>query len=98
MFMNCKYYHLALQAALVQNNVRDHSKGYEEVKLHIYSPSTIRKVTIALSWLGILRSVLSVVLDPEHQIKLLIKEFDEKLLHPGLERVFSELCRHYWIL
>lgn len=44
-------------------------------------------------------SVHPVVLDPEHKItQLLIRDFDERLLHPGPERVFSELQRHYWVL
>lgn len=44
-------------------------------------------------------SLHPVVLDPEHQItKLLIKEFNEQLFHPGPECVFSELRRRYWIL
>lgn len=40
-----------------------------------------------------------VVLHPHHKVtKLLIKHFDERLLHPGPDRVFAELRRHYWIL
>lgn len=36
-----------------------------------------------------------IILDPSHQItKLLIQDFDHKLLHPGPERVLAE----YWIL
>ncbi|XP_023204733.1 uncharacterized protein LOC111611638 [Xiphophorus maculatus] len=30
--------------------------------------------------------------------KLIIKQFDDKLHHPGQERVFSELRRHYWVI
>ncbi|KAI7790024.1 hypothetical protein IRJ41_019694, partial [Triplophysa rosa] len=38
-----------------------------------------------------------IVLDPKNAItKLLIKEFDERLLHPGAERVYAEM--RYWIL
>ncbi len=41
----------------------------------------------------------SIVLDPSHPItKLLIKDFDHRLLHAGPDRVFSELRRTYWIL
>lgn len=40
-----------------------------------------------------------IVLDPRHTItKLLVKEFDERLLHPGAERVYAEIRRQYWIL
>ncbi|XP_073766348.1 uncharacterized protein [Danio rerio] len=40
-----------------------------------------------------------IVLHPQHPTtKLLIKEFDERLLHPGTERVYAELRRQYWIL
>lgn len=40
-----------------------------------------------------------IVLDPAHQIvKLLIQDYDDKLLHPGPERVLAELRRQYWIL
>ncbi|XP_067306912.1 uncharacterized protein [Pseudorasbora parva] len=40
-----------------------------------------------------------IVLDPKHAVtKLLIKEFDERLLHPGAERVYAEIRRQYWIL
>lgn len=36
------------------------------------------------------------VLDPKHHvIQLLIKDYDERLLHPGPERVFAELRRSY---
>ena len=40
-----------------------------------------------------------VVLDPKHPLTaLLIKKYDEDLRHPGVERVFAELRRKYWIL
>ncbi len=40
-----------------------------------------------------------IVLDPKHTItKLLIREFDERLLHSGAERVYAEMRRQYWIL
>ena len=40
-----------------------------------------------------------VVLDPAHPItKLIIKECDDHLHHPGPERVFAELRRRFWIL
>lgn len=40
-----------------------------------------------------------VVLDPQHYLtKLLIKDYDTTLLHPGPERVFAEVRRRYWIL
>ncbi|XP_014876949.1 uncharacterized protein LOC106939156 [Poecilia latipinna] len=40
-----------------------------------------------------------IVLDPRHPaVKLLIKDMDEHLKHPGTERVYAELRRHYWIL
>lgn len=39
------------------------------------------------------------VLEPSHPVtKLLIKDFDHRLLHAGPDRVFSELRRTYWIL
>lgn len=40
-----------------------------------------------------------IILEPNHPItKLLIKHYDEKLLHPGPERVLAEMRRRYWIL
>lgn len=40
-----------------------------------------------------------VVLDSHHQVtRLIIKHFDERLLHPGPDRVFAELRRHVWVL
>ncbi len=40
-----------------------------------------------------------IVLDSRHPAtKLLIRDFDERLLHPGTERVYAELRRQYWIL
>lgn len=40
-----------------------------------------------------------IVLDPQHPItKLIIKDFDQRLLHPGAERVYAEIRRQYWIL
>lgn len=40
-----------------------------------------------------------VILDPSHPVtKLLIQEFDDRLHHPGTERVFAELRRSFWIL
>ncbi|XP_037604330.1 uncharacterized protein LOC119475569 [Sebastes umbrosus] len=40
-----------------------------------------------------------VVLDPSHPVtKLLVKDFDDRFLHSGPERVFAEIRRHYWIL
>lgn len=44
-------------------------------------------------------SIHPIVLDPSHPItKLLVKDFDERLLHPGSEGVFSEIRRQYWVL
>lgn len=46
-----------------------------------------------------LDAIHPVVLDPHHALtKLLIKQFDVSLLHPGPERVLAELRRRYWIL
>eukprot|EP00064_Thunnus_orientalis_P010234 superscaffoldBa00001369_g10260 len=46
-----------------------------------------------------LKEIHPIVLDPGHPTtKLLIKEFDERLLHPGLEQVYGEIWRQYWIL
>ncbi|KAL3979043.1 ATP-binding cassette, subfamily B (MDR/TAP), member 9 [Sarotherodon galilaeus] len=40
-----------------------------------------------------------VLLEPAHPVtKLLIQRCDNKLNHPGAERVFAELRRKYWIL
>ncbi|XP_021324376.1 uncharacterized protein [Danio rerio] len=44
-------------------------------------------------------TVHPIVLDPNHPItRLLIKQYDAKLGHPGPERVFAEMRRYYWIL
>ncbi len=46
-----------------------------------------------------LHALHPIVLHPHQQItKLLIKEYDDNLLHPGSERVLAELRRRYWIL
>lgn len=40
-----------------------------------------------------------IVLDAHHPVtRLLIKHYDCKLHHPGAERVFAEIRRHYWII
>lgn len=40
-----------------------------------------------------------IVLDPKHPFtKLIIQDYDEKLCHPGPERVFTEIRRRYWVL
>ncbi len=40
-----------------------------------------------------------IVLDPHHWVtKLLIRDYDSKLCHPGPERVFGEIRRNFWIL
>ena len=40
-----------------------------------------------------------IILDPKHPTtQLIIKQYDESLLHPGPERVFGELRRKYWIV
>lgn len=40
-----------------------------------------------------------IILDPKHPTtQLIIKDYDESLLHPGPERVFGELRRKYWIV
>ncbi|NP_001410306.1 uncharacterized LOC100150025 [Danio rerio] len=40
-----------------------------------------------------------VVLDPRHPVTLLIiRDYDERLHHPGTERLFAEIRRTYWIL
>lgn len=44
-------------------------------------------------------TVHPVILDPKNHItQLLIKEYDQRLHHPGPERVFASLRRNYWIL
>ncbi|XP_026115567.1 uncharacterized protein LOC113094113 [Carassius auratus] len=46
-----------------------------------------------------LDSVHPIVLAPQHPVtKLIIKDYDKKLHHPGPERVFAELRRTYWVL
>ncbi len=46
-----------------------------------------------------LEAIHPIVLDPSHHItKVLIKETDQQLLHPGSERVLAELRCQYWIL
>lgn len=40
-----------------------------------------------------------IVLDPIHPVtKLLIKQYDTQLHHPGTERVFADIRRRFWIL
>eukprot|EP00063_Salmo_salar_P073595 XP_014048430.1 PREDICTED: uncharacterized protein LOC106601054 [Salmo salar] len=40
-----------------------------------------------------------IILDSRHpSTRLLIKSYDERLLHPGPERVYGEMRRKYWIL
>ncbi|KAJ8369138.1 hypothetical protein SKAU_G00091660 [Synaphobranchus kaupii] len=40
-----------------------------------------------------------IVLDSHHPVtKLIIQDFDEKIHHPGAERVFAEVRRRYWVL
>lgn len=40
-----------------------------------------------------------IVLAPEHAVtKLLVQDYDNRLLHAGPERVFAEIRRTYWIL
>ncbi len=40
-----------------------------------------------------------IVLDPHHWVtKLLIRDYDSKLCHPGPEGVFGEIRRNFWIL
>ena len=44
-------------------------------------------------------AVHPIILDPKHPLsKLIIKDYDEHLLHPGTERVFAEVQRKYWVL
>ncbi len=46
-----------------------------------------------------LDAIHPILMDPGHSTtKLLIKETDRRLLHPGSERVLAELRRQYWIL
>ncbi|KAL0150553.1 hypothetical protein M9458_054146 [Cirrhinus mrigala] len=49
---------------------------------------------------GIEDSVLHpLVLDPSHPVsRLIIQHYDDKLHHPGSERLFGEIRRYYWIL
>ncbi|KAK7881024.1 hypothetical protein WMY93_030613 [Mugilogobius chulae] len=43
--------------------------------------------------------IYPIVLDPSHAVtRLIIKDMDARLLHPGTDRVFAELRRQYWIL
>ncbi len=40
-----------------------------------------------------------VVLDSKHPVThLIIHHYDNQLHHPGSERLFAEIRRHYWIL
>ncbi len=40
-----------------------------------------------------------VVLDSRHPVtRLIIPHYDKQLHHPGSERLFAEIRRHYWIL
>ncbi len=40
-----------------------------------------------------------IVLDPHHPLtKLIIRDYDDSLHHPGSERLFTELQRKFWVL
>ena len=40
-----------------------------------------------------------IILDPSHAVtRLIIKDVDARLLHPGPDRVFAEIRRQYWVL
>lgn len=40
-----------------------------------------------------------ILLAPQHPVtRLIIKDYDERLHHPGPERVFAEIRRTYWVL
>ncbi len=40
-----------------------------------------------------------IVLDPQNPVtRLIIRDYDERLHHPGSERLFAEIRRTYWIL
>ncbi len=40
-----------------------------------------------------------IVLDPQNPVtRLIIRDYDERLHHPGSERLFAEIRRRYWIL
>ncbi|XP_073718868.1 uncharacterized protein [Misgurnus anguillicaudatus] len=44
-------------------------------------------------------SVHPIVLAPDHPItQLLVRDYDDRLLHAGPERIFAEIRRTYWIL
>nr|XP_054592608.1 uncharacterized protein LOC107395320 [Nothobranchius furzeri]XP_054592609.1 uncharacterized protein LOC107395320 [Nothobranchius furzeri] len=44
-------------------------------------------------------SIHPIVLAAEHPLtKLIIRTYDDQLLHPGAERLFAEIRRTYWIL
>ncbi len=46
-----------------------------------------------------LETLHPIVLDPKHPVtRLIIKDYDTRLLHPGPQRVFAEIRRSYWIL
>lgn len=46
-----------------------------------------------------LDTIHPVILDPSHPVtKLIIKDFDESLLHPGPERVLAEIRHRFWII
>ncbi|KAL1258161.1 hypothetical protein QQF64_011405 [Cirrhinus molitorella] len=44
-------------------------------------------------------AVHPIVLDPQNPVtRLIIRDYDERLRHPGSERLFAEIRRTYWIL
>ncbi|XP_061128044.1 uncharacterized protein LOC133149871 isoform X1 [Syngnathus typhle] len=46
-----------------------------------------------------LDTIHPVIMDPSHHVtKLIIKNADDSLLHPGPERVLAELRRRFWII
>jgi len=44
-------------------------------------------------------SIHPIVMNPSHNVtKLIIQDYNEKLHHPGSERLFAEIRRKFWIL
>lgn len=89
-------YHLLRTGKTLQHNSRllCLSPEFDESSQLIRVGGRLRRVEILSTDV-----VHSIVLDPKHRsCQLLIKDYDDRLHHPGPERVYAELRRKVWVL